>query len=204
MQLPRLLVSAVAISAAAAIPQWKLAHHASQRSVEGSTTPVGPDAIIGIPNSGSQFSSESSTTQEDTGTIARLDSKVFAGQCQYMMLGGHGRVGKTTLEGQCVDSKGTWWRASLNLNRCMANRAGALVYGEQGNFDSSCRPCIIADVEEGESDDILLRCNCLDLTGLPRLTTLQLGFQANHTLAVKPNNGRLVCGNLRGDIDPVF
>ncbi|POR38366.1 Uncharacterized protein TPAR_01427, partial [Tolypocladium paradoxum] len=193
MQLPRLLVSAVAISAAAAVPQGQPAYHGSQaRSVE-------PDALIGIPNSGT-----SSAVREDTSTIAGLNNRVFAGQCQYMTLGGHGKHGKTTLDGQCVDSKGTWWRTSLNLNLCVANRAGALVYDEQGHFDSSCRPCIIADVEQGGSDDILLKCNCLDATGMPRLTKLQMGFQANDALAVIPNDGRLVCGNHQGDVNPVF
>ncbi|KND93060.1 hypothetical protein TOPH_02366 [Tolypocladium ophioglossoides CBS 100239] len=201
MQLARLLVSAVAIGAAAAIPQWKPAERASQaRSVEGRTTPVGPDAIIGIPSAGNQLS----TTQDDTSTIAGLDGTVFAGQCKGVTLGGDGKVGKTTLKGQCVDSKGTWWTTSLNLNRCVADHDGALAYDEQGNFDARCRPCILADAEQAGSDDILLKCNFLDHTGMPKYTKLEMGFQANNTLAVKPKNGRLVCGNHQGDTSPVF
>lgn len=123
MQLAKLLVSAVAISTAAALPRRKIPQ---ARSVEESTALVGPDGIIGIPSSGKAFA-----TQQDASTTEGLNSRVFAGQCRQMTLGGHGKHGKTALEGQCVDSRGTWWRTSLNLNRCIANRDGVLEYGEQ-------------------------------------------------------------------------
>lgn len=97
----------------------------------------------------------------------------------------------------------------------------------RGSFDLTCRPCTIADIEQGGSDDVLLTCDCLDPNGTPRLTKLQMGFQGrfhlcpksslttnpladlrcsvvNNTLAVKPINGRLACGHHQGDVNPVF
>lgn len=53
---------------------------------------------------------------------------VFGGTCVQVMLGGHGKIGMTTLEGRCVDDAGMWWDTSLDLNSCVGNAGGQLVY----------------------------------------------------------------------------
>lgn len=52
----------------------------------------------------------------------------FGSCCRYVALGGHGKVGQTTLEATCVDDAEIWWRTSINLNNCIANNRGKLVY----------------------------------------------------------------------------
>lgn len=54
----------------------------------------------------------------------------FEDECKHMGLGGDGEVGKTTIEGECVDEYGYWWATVLNLNECAANVDGRLVYRE--------------------------------------------------------------------------
>lgn len=177
----------------------------------------------------------------------------FGGQCRpLVMLAGHGRKGRTALEAQCVDARGQWWQTSLNLNRCIGARDGALVYQEScvisspspppsrlpsllgvcadgarrapnGDFDSLCWPCIVAAARQpGQPDGaaaLRLECTCLDHLGSPKLATLQLGPQgesgplpsstagwpdpvprlADQAHAVRPSDGRLVCGEHQGD-----
>lgn len=52
----------------------------------------------------------------------------FDGTCEQITLGGHGKVGMTTLDGLCRNSAGDWWKTSLNLNECIGNVGGKLVY----------------------------------------------------------------------------
>lgn len=53
---------------------------------------------------------------------------VFGGRCKDVRLGGDGKVGSSTLEARCIDNVGQWWDTSLNLNDCIANDDGKLVY----------------------------------------------------------------------------
>lgn len=67
------------------------------------------------------------TSPGDRGEL--LDDAPFAGLCKQVALGGHGEIGQTTLEGKCLDTeKGNWWLTSLNLNRCIGNEGGVMVY----------------------------------------------------------------------------
>ena len=52
----------------------------------------------------------------------------FEETCKRVALSGLGDVGETSLEAECMDDKGHWWDTSLNLNECMANDQGQLVY----------------------------------------------------------------------------
>jgi hypothetical protein len=63
--------------------------------------------------------------------IESSDNAAFEGTCVQITLGGHGKVGMTTLEGRCVDDAGIWWDTSLNLNSCIGNMGGNLVYQEK-------------------------------------------------------------------------
>lgn len=56
---------------------------------------------------------------------------IFNGVCRQISLGGLGQIGATTLSAQCVDGAGQWWDTSLNLNYCMGNEGGRLIYKEQ-------------------------------------------------------------------------
>ena len=42
-----------------------------------------------------------------------------------------------------------------------------------GNFDDECHPCIIAKQEQG--DGLLLKCNCLNPSGIPQYTFIGMG-----------------------------
>ena len=53
----------------------------------------------------------------------------FEKECRYLTLGGYGRKGQTTLEATCKDDEGRWWQTSLNLNDCIGNDGGKLIYG---------------------------------------------------------------------------
>ncbi|OAA32366.1 cyanovirin-n domain-containing protein [Moelleriella libera RCEF 2490] len=96
----------------------------------------------------------------------------FLNQCRYISLGGRGKVGQATLAAQCVDIKGRWWDTSINLNMCIGSEAGSLKYIPEGNFDASCRPCVL-----DTSDHVRLKCNCLNEKGVPRFTALDMGHQ---------------------------
>ena len=68
---------------------------------------------------------------EGEGGVLSPASVTFDGRCHTVTLSGGGRVGQATIEGRCVDGNGIWWDTSLNLNKCIANRAGRLVYHEE-------------------------------------------------------------------------
>lgn len=60
------------------------------------------------------------------------DDTPFGDLCRQVTLGGHGKVGETTIEGKCYDEgQGLWWDTSLNLNHCIGNGGGYLVYQEE-------------------------------------------------------------------------
>lgn len=62
------------------------------------------------------------------GTDPMAADAVFGGQCRGLKLGGHGKKGQTTLEARCIDEEGQWWYTTLNLNSCLGNGEGRLVY----------------------------------------------------------------------------
>lgn len=51
--------------------------------------------------------------------------------CRYVLLSGASFIGETTLDANCIDSTGTWWDTSLNLNECVTNLGGRLAYAEE-------------------------------------------------------------------------
>lgn len=55
----------------------------------------------------------------------------FDVQCRYASLGGQGKVGQTSLEAICKDKDGLWWYTSINLNDCIANEKGTLVFDKR-------------------------------------------------------------------------
>ncbi|KAL7919706.1 hypothetical protein ACQKWADRAFT_315437 [Trichoderma austrokoningii] len=126
----------------------------------------------------------------------------FGGTCVQVTLGGHGKIGMTTLEGRCVDDEGTWWDTSLDLNSCVGNIGGHLVYEANGGFDATCRPCTL-DIIPG-SGNVLLKCNCLDQARFPRYTSLEMGAGVSSVFAIRPVNGRLVCGSHGGMQSPTY
>lgn len=55
----------------------------------------------------------------------------FDVQCRYVSLGGQGKVGQTSLEAICKDDDDLWWYTSINLNECIANEKGNLVFDKR-------------------------------------------------------------------------
>ena len=73
-------------------------------------------------------SAPSSSAPSATGADPMAADAVFGGQCRGLKLGGHGKKGQTTLEARCIDGEGQWWYTTLNLNSCLGNGEGSLVY----------------------------------------------------------------------------
>ncbi|KAL6898268.1 hypothetical protein GGI43DRAFT_89675 [Trichoderma evansii] len=171
--------------------------HPQDRAITTSTVlEVIPTSVVPLPgfNHLAQNKTEATVKSPDS-------NAVFGGTCVQVTLGGHGKIGMTTLEGRCVDDAGMWWETSLNLNSCIGNVGGHLVYEENGGFDATCRPCTLDYIHD--SGSVLLKCNCLDEARLPKYTALEMGPVSN-PLAVRPVNGRLICGNHVGMQSPTF
>lgn len=132
-QLTVLLITLAATSSAApyrgppTIPFIIPGGHPQDRAIATSTAPEGiPTSVVPLP--GFNHLAQNKTEA----TIKSPDSNaVFGGLCVQVTLGGHGKVGMTTLEGRCVDDAGMWWETSLNLNACIGNVGGHLVYEEK-------------------------------------------------------------------------
>lgn len=68
---------------------------------------------------------------------------VFGQRCRHLSLLGDGKKGRSTLQAACLDDgpaakgngkkdgEGTWWLTSLNLNQCLGNDGGSLVFAPQ-------------------------------------------------------------------------
>jgi hypothetical protein len=75
----------------------------------------------------------------ETAILAALDEPrpepslgmVLDAVCRYVVLNGAGSMGESTLDANCIDSTGTWWDTSLNLNECVTNLGGRLAYAEE-------------------------------------------------------------------------
>ncbi|CAH0015618.1 unnamed protein product [Clonostachys rhizophaga] len=113
---------------------------------------------------------------------------MFNGLCRQVSLGGLGQIGATTLSAQCVDGAGQWWDTSLNLNRCMGNEGGRLIYKEHGNFNKSCRLCVMQLRERG---DPTFKCKCIGTKGIWTFTSIHFGIHSEDQLTVRPIEGRL-------------
>ncbi|KAJ3485403.1 hypothetical protein NLG97_g6822 [Lecanicillium saksenae] len=134
---------------------------------------------------------------------------VFGAKCLHLSMLGDGKKGQSTLQAACLDDedaaegKGTWWLTSLNLNKCLGNDRGRLVFQQGGNFDSSCRPCGI-DSSLTTSANVKLRCSCLpNADGVGKFTEIPLAGNSGD-LGIKAVNGRLVCGDHEGTKSPHF
>ncbi|EHK21375.1 uncharacterized protein TRIVIDRAFT_51902 [Trichoderma virens Gv29-8] len=162
----------------------------SATQVHGQAAPVGLPGFNHLTRNATQ------------GAVKAPDGAAFDGTCVQITLGGHGKVGMTTLDGLCRNSAGEWWKTSLNLNECIGNAGGNLVYQAGGGFDATCRPCTIDNIHGG--DNMNLKCNCLDGKRMPRFTALEIGSRVGNPLAVKLVDGRFVCGNNAGSMGPAF
>ncbi|PNP38652.1 hypothetical protein TGAM01_v209782 [Trichoderma gamsii] len=92
-----------------------------------------PTAVV-VPLPGFNQIAQNKTQQAAaTGTAYKSpdSNAAFGGTCVQVTLGGHGKIGMTTLEGRCVDDAGMWWDTSLDLNSCIGNAGGHLVYETQ-------------------------------------------------------------------------
>ncbi|KAJ6782270.1 hypothetical protein PWT90_00593 [Aphanocladium album] len=134
---------------------------------------------------------------------------VFGQKCRHLTLLGYGKEGQSTLQAVCLDDeedaegKGSWWLTSLNLNKCLGNDVGKLVFKPNGNYDSTCHPC---GIESSSTTDgtVELRCSCLpEPGGVSKFTEISLGDDYGD-LGIKAVNGRLVCGIYEGTKSPHF
>ncbi|OAQ97130.1 hypothetical protein LLEC1_03219 [Akanthomyces lecanii] len=59
---------------------------------------------------------------------------VFGQKCTQLTLLGDGRAGQSTLQAACLDEEmevGARWLTSLNLNHCLGNEGGKLIFKER-------------------------------------------------------------------------
>ncbi|CEJ84253.1 hypothetical protein VHEMI03424 [[Torrubiella] hemipterigena] len=146
------------------------------------------------------FNNMIQTSDPPTDSTVPADA-AFNATCRHVTLNGYGRVGETTLEADCKDRHGVWWHTAINLNNCIGNSHGSLVYSPGGNFDKTCRPCFIDGTQPGK--DVLLKCNCLEKPGaVPMYTSLQIGTMVDDVLAVKPVGAQFTCGSYNGTKSP--
>lgn len=100
--------------------------HAQDEVTIKTSTALGetPTSVVPLPgfNHLAQNKTQAAVTKSPDSNAA------FGGTCVQLTLGGHGKIGMTTLEGRCVDDAGMWWETSLNLNSCIGNAGGQLVY----------------------------------------------------------------------------
>ncbi|UKZ60038.1 uncharacterized protein TrAtP1_001325 [Trichoderma atroviride] len=95
-----------------------------------STAPTAIPTAIVVPLPGFNQVAQNKTQQQaavTTGTAYKSpdSNAAFGGTCVQVTLGGHGKIGMTTLEARCVDDAGMWWDTSLDLNSCIGNVGGA-------------------------------------------------------------------------------
>lgn len=149
-------------------------------SVEPSDDTSGTDDVgiasdlPALPGFAGMLRNDTSTSVDRYAIIDTTQSiELDHGTCKHIVLGGGGIVGETSLEAKCVDEEGTWWDTSLNLNECAANDRGFLIFREEGNFDESCRPCVVVDPVEAEG--LQLKCRCVNKDGKEQYALLPLG-----------------------------
>ncbi|OAA61336.1 Cyanovirin-N [Cordyceps fumosorosea ARSEF 2679] len=130
---------------------------------------------------------------------------IFGRRCRLLTLLGGGKRGHSTLQAACRDGEeatGTWWLTSLNLNQCLGNVGGRLVFQERGNYDETCRPCGIEAL--GPDGPVMMRCACVPAPGrAPTFTELLLDSQEGGR-GIWVAGGRLVCGAQQGTKSPRY
>lgn len=129
--------------------------------------------------------------QARTGGLSWL---TFGEKCEDTRLLGDGKKGKTELAAACFDDAGVRVDTTLNLNQCIGNDAGKLVWKDKyvvsrfpwrwikeilmrdlfsGNYDNTCFPCGIDELDGAPLHNFGLKCNCLPYpNGVPKYTDL--------------------------------
>ncbi|OAA77546.1 Cyanovirin-N [Akanthomyces lecanii RCEF 1005] len=136
-----------------------------------------------------------------TGAVAQgLTYDTFDDRCKYLSVLGSGKKGQTAITAACLDDAGKRWQTTLNLNLCIGNDAGKLAWQDNGNFDQTCRPCTIGQLDNGPARNLGLKCNCLPApNAVPKYTELAVSPNNSDALGVKLVDGRFVCGSHQGD-----
>ncbi|KAJ3479169.1 hypothetical protein NLG97_g8387 [Lecanicillium saksenae] len=141
-----------------------------------------------------------------TGALAQDPDDTFNDKCKYLNMLGQGKKGQTAITAWCLDDAGKRWQTTLNLNQCLGNNAGKLVWQDNGNFDQTCGPCLIDKLADGPPRNTALKCNCLPSpNGVPKYTYISMSPNVEldgNALAVNVVDGRFVCGPHQGTKEP--
>ncbi|PMB68102.1 hypothetical protein BM221_006279 [Beauveria bassiana] len=109
----------------------------------------------------------------------------FGGKCKYLTQLGGGKKDQTSITAWCLDKAGKRWQTTINLNRCIGNKRGKLVW--RNNPD----------------DNVGLKCACSRRGKKPKYTELALSpynkKKRRRFTLLKLKNGRFVCGVHLGD-----
>lgn len=112
---------------------WNLA---VEGTAPGSGEVYDTDASQSLPGFNHMLRNQSALPAPESGANIDFDEEdpslgvTLEGVCKHMILAGDGKIGETTLEGECADEYGYWWITTLNLNECAANVDGQLTYRE--------------------------------------------------------------------------
>ncbi|KAM0670559.1 hypothetical protein ACQRIT_006881 [Beauveria bassiana] len=127
----------------------------------------------------------------------------FGGKCKYLTQLGGGKKDQTSITAWCLDKAGKRWQTTINLNRCIGNKRGKLVWRNNGNFDHTCHPCILHKLPQSPDDNVGLKCACSRRGKKPKYTELALSpynkKKRRRFTLLKLKNGRFVCGVHLGD-----
>ncbi|OAA81384.1 SH3 domain protein [Akanthomyces lecanii RCEF 1005] len=140
------------------------------------------------------------------GAVSSNPIAAFGQKCTRLTLLGDGKRGQSTLQAACLDNgkEGSCWLTSLNLNQCLGNDGGQLVFRERGNYDATCRPCGVETTAAADGQ-VWLRCACLrEADGVSTFAELSLSQHYGSGLGIKVLDGRLVCGSHQGTKSPQF
>lgn len=82
-----------------------------------------PSRLSRLPGFNNMIQTSDPPTDADVPADAAFNSS-----CRHVSLDGYGKVGETTLKADCKDGHGRWWSTTINLNDCIGNEGGSLVY----------------------------------------------------------------------------
>ncbi|KAJ6789581.1 hypothetical protein PWT90_07416 [Aphanocladium album] len=160
------------------------------------------------------------------GAIAQAPEDTFNDKCKYLEQLGSGKKGQTIITAWCLDDAGERWQTTINLNQCLGNNAGKLVWQDKydpppyprlqcesnndltnftfsGNFDQTCGPCLFGKLNNGPPRNLGLKCNCLPSpNGVPKYTDIAISPNNGDAQAVNLVDGRFVCGSHQGTKEP--
>jgi hypothetical protein len=88
----------------------------------------------------------------------------FAANCSNISL-----QGSNVLSASCPTGGGTQMSTTLDLDSCITNSNGALMWGSSGNYAGSCSGCSLSGT--------LLTCQCSDMNGQAHSTTIDVNHQ---------------------------